>query len=670
MIKLSNYSVRTKIWAGFGLCLGFLLLVGALGGIALNSVGTSFGAYTQLARSANEIARVQAHMLMTRMNVKDFIIRHTPEDADAVRAFAEDTRTYIGTTRELVTDEAGLALMAEIETDLGAYEDVFSEVTALQADRDAVFGDNLRVHGPAAQEILTELMNLAEARDDASTAVKAGRVLRQVLMARLYTVLYLDANDAASRQRLLDELAVAQKIIPDLRASLQTGREAEMGAALEAHVADYLVGANAIITAIETRNALINDQLDTIGPDMAERIEDFKLAVKGQQDALGAEADAAISRTIAIMIGVAAGSIALGALAAWTISGGIVGPLSRMTGTMGRLADGDTGVDIPARDHRDEVGAMAKAVEIFRDKMVEADRLRAEQAREQEARNARTTRINDLTEKFDHAMQQVLGAVTAATTEMESTAASMSQISDETRGQAATVAAAATQASANVETVATASEELSSSIAEISNQVNQSATIAGRAKTEAETTGATVRELSEAAQRIGEVVNLISDIAEQTNLLALNATIEAARAGDAGKGFAVVASEVKSLAQQTATATGEISQQIAAVQAATSGAVGAIGGIASTIEEMNAIASAIAAAVEQQTTATGEIARNVQEAAAGTEDVNKSIGNVSRAADEAGQSAQQVQAATGDLARQANVLEAEVRDFLKGVKAA
>ena len=261
-------------------------------------------------------------------------------------------------------------------------------------------------------------------------------------------------------------------------------------------------------------------------------------------------------------------------------------------------------------------------------------------------------------------VQEVTEIVSSASTQLQNTAQSLSATAEQTTQQSAAVAAAAEQASANVQTVASAAEELSSSIEEVGRQVTESSNIAQSAAAEAEATNKSVEELAEAADKIGEVVELISDIAAQTNLLALNATIEAARAGDAGKGFAVVANEVKSLASQTAKATGDISAQISAIQNATGNAVTAIKGIGETISQVNEIATAIASAVEEQGAATQEIARNVQEAATGTQEVTTNITEVQKAATETGESSAQVLEAANELSKQSETLQAEIEKFM------
>jgi methyl-accepting chemotaxis protein len=349
----------------------------------------------------------------------------------------------------------------------------------------------------------------------------------------------------------------------------------------------------------------------------------------------------------------------------------IVNPITGMTAAMRKIANGETATEIPAQDRRDEVGAMAQSVRIFKDNMIEAVQLRGEQdSVKQKSESERKQFLNQMADEFENGVRISLDALAGAAVEMRTTSKSMSATAEEASRQATTVAVVAEQASANVQTVAAASEELSSSVTEIGRQVTQSTKIAGDAVSEANRTNMTVQGLSAAAQKIGDVVQLISDIASQTNLLALNATIEAARAGDAGKGFAVVASEVKSLASQTAKATEEISAQVAAMQGATAEAVQAIKNIGGTISSINEIATAIASAVEQQGAATLEIARNVQEAAQGTGKVSSNIVGVNQAAGETGQAANQVLISAEQLSTQAASLRADVDRFVSNIRAA
>lgn len=382
-----------------------------------------------------------------------------------------------------------------------------------------------------------------------------------------------------------------------------------------------------------------------------------------------AESERIQSTVYAVLIGGMIVAIGAGGVIGWAIGGSIARPIQRMTRFMSALADGDKSQVVPGVDRGDEIGEMAAAVQVFKDSMIKADHMAAQEAEQAELRLARTKKIEQLTQNFDQQVGSVLVDVTDSATEMEHTAVSMTDIAGSTIARATGMAATTNQANANVQTVATATEELTASIYEIGRQVAESSHMATAAAEEAAHTDTQVQGLSESAVRIGEVVSLITEIAQQTNLLALNASIEAARAGEHGKGFAVVASEVKSLASETAKATQEIETQIASIQQETDQAVDAIRGIAETIRNMDEITSAIAAAVEQQGAATGEIARNVEQAAVGTQDVTDNITEVSSAATNTGTAAEQVTGVARALNNKADMLKAQVDRFLTEVRA-
>jgi methyl-accepting chemotaxis protein len=408
-------------------------------------------------------------------------------------------------------------------------------------------------------------------------------------------------------------------------------------------------------------------------------------------------ADAATARKgfIGLFVVAVLVAVSVNVLIARVISGSV----TRLNKSMLKLADGDVKVVVEGIARKDEIGDMARALEVFRANLIRADELKAEaertraereaeQARQREAeeerrreqeeararraaeQEARAKRMAELAGNFDRQAQAALQGVATAGKEMKETAATMSATAERTTEQTALVASAVEEASSNVDMVAAAAEQLAASVEEIGRQVSQSSRISERAVAEAEHTDKSVRGLAEAAQQIGKVVDLINDIAGQTNLLALNATIEAARAGEAGKGFAVVASEVKTLANQTAKATDEIGAQVTQMRQVTDTVVGAIRGIGTTIGEINQIASAIAAATEEQSAATREIARNVEHAASGTREVSARIGEVAEATRETRSAATRVEGATGELFNQSDRLRCDVDAFLEAVKTA
>jgi methyl-accepting chemotaxis protein len=378
-----------------------------------------------------------------------------------------------------------------------------------------------------------------------------------------------------------------------------------------------------------------------------------------------------ISFATTIMLLMGAATLIGSVLFVWRYVGGnILRRIGSLQRSMQLLSDGDLESEIYQSHQSDEVASMANALQVFRESMIEARALSAEQDKDRAAKIERSSRIEARIAEFEATVRSALDNLQDAANSMQSTAQSMSTTADESNALVSAVVSAAEETSANVQTVSVGTEELSSSIAEIGRQVVSSSEIARKAVDEAGATDATMQGLADNASRISVVVDLIQVIASQTNLLALNATIEAARAGEAGRGFAVVASEVKSLANQTAKATEEIRSQIANMQAVTTSAVNAIRNIGQTIGEINDVTTAIAAAVEEQGAATREIARNIQHAAGGTSQVSSNIVGVSTASADAGVAANDVLKASAALRREADGLRSEIDAFLNNIRAA
>jgi methyl-accepting chemotaxis protein len=346
-------------------------------------------------------------------------------------------------------------------------------------------------------------------------------------------------------------------------------------------------------------------------------------------------------------------------------------PISAMTVALTKLAGGDFNVALPGLSRRDEIGEMAGAARVFKDNMIETERLRAAQQAEQQAQSSqrREERLR-LAAGFQDAVGSIVDKVSSEATELEAAASTLTGTAKTTLELSSVVSDASSEASGNIQSVAAATVEMTSSVEEIGRQVVESRKIAHSAVEHAKSTDARITALSEAAGRIGEVVKLITGIAEQTNLLALNATIEAARAGEAGRGFAVVAQEVKALAAQTAKATDEIGKQISGMQTATQESVDAIKEIGAVIVQISDVSGMIAAAVEEQGAATREIARNVQMASDGAARVGDAIADVHQGAADTGSASGQVLSSAQSLSDQASQLKLEVDSFLTSIRAA
>lgn len=480
----------------------------------------------------------------------------------------------------------------------------------------------------------------------------------------------LDAvkQEVADHANSFREAVAANESLPlpeDISATLQ---------ALKPNLDSYINSAKNIVAVAGQDPASANAQF-----------ADFMTAFEALEEDMGTASDQIQAAADDINSTAAAqrGQLQLLLVAALLASAGIVGlfsfltiravvtPINEMSNAMNTLAKGNTSVTIPATGRKDEIGAMASSVLVFKTSMIESDRLKA--AKDEADRLAaaeRTKMMESLADMFETSMGGIVVSVSSAATELQATAQSLQSTAEVTSRKTSAVADASQQTTDNVQSVAAATEQLSASINEIGNQVNQSSNIISSAVIQAEKTNARVKALADTSRKIGEVVTLINEIASQTNLLALNATIESARAGEMGKGFAVVASEVKNLANQTAKATEVIAAQVRDIQDATQHSATAIDEIANTIGKVHEIGVAIQAAVSQQAAATQQISRNVHDASSGTKAVAENIIGVTESSHATSAGSGEVLTAAAELAESSERLRREMTRFVQSVRAA
>ncbi|HYD68805.1 methyl-accepting chemotaxis protein, partial [Azospirillum sp.] len=583
----TNWRIGNRIYAGFGIVQILIVVLSVIAIFGMDAIRGSFTRFGDMSDKTLLMDELKLDVVTLQLRAREFMTTRTPEDRKRAEAAYQTLAKTVGDARREVTDPKRAALVGEITSLVEQYRQGFQRIGDLVAKRNEILQTVMNPTGGSIRSKLSDIIDTAAATGEPEVAARAGLVQEAVLTARVHAMKYLESNADAEVDEVRRQMEELETAFLMLDQAISNERQREVVTAAVAEVATYKGAFEALVTAIRERNTLRTDVLDRTGAAINEKAEAVRQSFKADQGALAdAVADVAdSSETRSIIIAVL--GVALGIAVATVIGRGIARPVNAMTDAMNRLAQGDHGVEVPGRGRGDEIGSMAGAVQVFKENAQAVERMRDEQkAAEARAEEEKRRSLNDLANRFEASVRTVVESVTTAATQLEGNAQRLSSTAEQSRAQAANVASSAQQTAANVQTVAASAEEMTSSIGEITRQVGQSAAIAQRAHQRAETTNTTIQSLAEQAKGIGDVVSLINDIASQTNLLALNATIEAARAGEAGKGFAVVASEVKSLATQTAKATEEISQQIGAMQGATSSAVEAIVEITRTIAEI------------------------------------------------------------------------------------
>jgi methyl-accepting chemotaxis protein len=696
-----RWGVRGSLFAAFAVIAGMAIVISAGAGIVLGHLGRSMtdlsgrdiprlAASLQLAAQSTSLASQGPGLLASRTE------EALTERAKKMKETQKVALEKLGEITELGADKAVVAALGETVKNI---DDAIKSLDAAARER---------LEAAALHEKLYH--ELRKSQSAFVAAASPALIDAQTELNSIYAAANFSQDDATKSQRTADQLAEivfgGNRMAFDMLAGLSaTSSETLEVIEKEFRFAQSRVKSNLVLLPKTTAMNALRDagskllaigdgksgvfkvrqkelDADDYGQLILEEARKLNvglgISVKQLVDGVQTATDAStwqarqeISFATIAMLALGGLTLIGSALFVWLYVGrSILRRIGLLQRSMQLLSNGDLDTEIYRTVQRDEIAAMANSLEVFRESMIKARALSADQDKDRVAKAERATRMEARIVEFEAAVRAALDGLQKSANSMQTTAERMSTTADQSSALVSAVASAAEETSANVQTVSSGTEELSSSITEIGRQVVTSAEIAKKAVDEAGQTDATMQGLADNASRISVVVDLIQTIASQTNLLALNATIEAARAGDAGRGFAVVASEVKSLASQTAKATDEIRSQIASMQQVTTSAVSAIRNIGQTIAEINDVTTAIAAAVEEQGAATREIARNIQHAAGGTSEVSSNIVGVSTASAQAGTAAGEVLSASGTLRREADVLRSEIDAFLSNIRAA
>ena len=668
---VSDRTIGTKVAAGFAVVLFILAVSSVLAWLAFGRASGAVDDYARLVANSGILRDIDLQVTRYRGLVREYVFSNDEATGAAAVKEGEALRQLIASGLAKIINPDRHRLLEDSAKQAESYAANFERVRAMNLEQEKLETDVLDPVGQQMTDGFTAIItgaNKAAAADLLPLAIEGRRLS---LLARLDVNKRLGRHDEAAAKSAAQTFETLRHTLAQIDAATK-GTDVNAPAAAETKLIDTYQAAFTRAASLDSDQiTLVNGVMKEAGTTLGEnavKARDSNLAEQAVTER-AAQSVTGNGKSLVMWLGFA--GLAAGMVLAWLIGRGISRPVVRMCAAMRALAGGDKTVEIPGVGRKDEIGQMANTVQVFKNNMIEADRLREETERNKaDAEKERKTGMLRLADTFEAGIKGVVNSVASQATEMQSSAQAMTQTAEQATHQATAVAASVEEASANVQTVASSAEELSASVREIGQQVEHSSKIAGQAVIEADKTNATVEGLAKTAQRIGDVVQLIETIAGQTNLLALNATIEAARAGDAGKGFAVVASEVKSLANQTAKATEEIRAQISEIQGSTGQTVEAIRSIGTTIRQMSEIATTIASAVEEQGAATREIASNVHQAAQGTSDIATNIEGVSRAASDTGAAATQVLGAAGELSKQAETLRRDVDEFLATVRAA
>ncbi|MBB4382139.1 methyl-accepting chemotaxis protein [Bradyrhizobium sp. CIR48] len=667
--KLPTLRFRAKIILGFVAVLAILAVSMAFAYFGFERIQAAVASYRTSVSEADLARTVDRELIAYQGLARAYTLTGAVDDETAAKAAEDNLKSAIAKSMSATTGAARREQVGKLEAEFQRFTKVFGEIIVLTRENNKIAADELNSVGNKIRFKFDDLADTAALAGLASVQTTAKDITSQYLAVSTSVGAFVAKPEPKTADGVIARIKFLETLLVSIYASDQkiTDRVTEIGNLLKQYRTSFAKLTENVKIIVKS-----NGEMTKTAATILKLSAELRSDLTADQQRIEASANATIGETEQLMLMMALGGLAIGAVLALWLGNGISRPMIAMCKAMRELASGNFDVVLPGLGRKDEIGEMAGAVEEFKVQAVaKAERdAAASEAQNREASAARRSELIRFADDFESAVGAIVSNVSASAVQLESAASTLTRTAETTQSLSSQVAGVSEQASSNMQSVATATEELSASVEEIGRQVRDSSRIAEAAVVQAKETDGRIGKLSHAAQQIGEVVKLITAIAEQTNLLALNATIEAARAGEAGRGFAVVASEVKSLASQTAKATDEISSHITGMQGATAESVAAIKEIGATIGQISSISTSIASAVEQQGAATQEIARSVQTVAQGTQTAATDIGEVNRGAAETGSASEEVLHSAKTLSSESTRLRAELDRFMGNIRAA